>query len=234
MPSLPQPKYTDVSTVVSILPYPLLETKPGLIPERWKLGAAEPGDFRLMPVQRCIHHVYIDDTRPRLTVPDPSDVVAQSIVIDHKTAMYGYVHGEAEPGIGWVQGEYVDDKNGKAAFLSQHSDLLDALQEMQKAWFKNLVRLADDDWARYKQHKFITDLERTAATMLGLTNREWLIDVKVEEALSVCKFCFARVHPAACICMSCKGVLDVERYKKEFLGVGEVEAVVRGATQSNL
>jgi len=219
------PSYVDVSTVVTMLPYPLLEIKPGLIPERWKIPAAPDGGYLLFPVQRCFHPVYIDENRPRLIVPDPSDVVANSIVEDHKCAMLGYVHLEAEPGLAWVNGEYRDDESGHRAFESMHNDLLKELREMQSKWFRNLVAIADDDWARYRQHKFVTSLQRTAAMSLSLVNREWLLDHRIEEALSKCKFCFTQVHPQACICYSCHGILDMERYKIEFLGAGNVETV---------
>lgn len=221
-------KYVDVSTVISMLPYPILETKPGLIPERWTLGAAAKGDFRLLTVGRCFHPVYIDENRPRLIVPDPSDIVAQSLVQDHKTAMFGYVHQEAEPGIAWVTGEYEDTPDGKKAIKALYPDLLESMYALQQEWFKNLVRLADDNWAKYKQHKFITDLERIAAEHLELTSREWLIDARIEDAMSKCKFCFAQVHPLACLCPSCKGILDMDRYKREFLGAGDIEVVRKG------
>jgi hypothetical protein len=165
-----------------------------------------------------------------LIVPDPSDIVATSIVNDHKTAMIGYIGGEAEPGLAWVPGEFTNDEDGKKAFTYSFPELIPELQEMQQRWFKNLVRLADDNWAKYRQHKFITDLERTAAASLSLTSREWLLDARVEEAMSKCKFCFTQVHPMACICPSCTGILDVERYKREFLGTGNIEVVRKDAT----
>lgn len=219
------PRSNDISTVVSILPYPLWEKKPGLVPGDFRIPYTPNGDFTLFNVERCQHSVYLDENRPRLVVPDPSDLVARSIVEDHKVAMICYEHGAAEPGLGWVWGEYLNDLNGKRAFAATHSDLLKSLVELQTEWYKRLLLMADDDWARYRQHKFITNLQRTAATVLGQTDREWMLQHKIDEALSKCKFCFAQVHPQACICPSCHGIIDEARYKREFLNAGTIEKV---------
>ena len=215
----------DISTVISILPYPLHEQKPGLVPGIFVIPYTEPGEFTLFNVERCQHSVYLDENRPRLIVPDPSDLVARSIVEDHKIAMICYEGGVAEPGLGWVWGEYLNDSDGKKAFTLAHAPLLQRMGELQIEWYKRLLAMADDDWARYKQHKFVTGLQRTAAMVLGQTNREWLLDHKIEEALSKCKMCFASVHPEACICPVCHGILDLERYKKEYLNAGMIEKV---------
>lgn len=215
----------DVSTVVSILPVPINEKKPGLNPGQFDMRPANDKDFQLLVIERCHHPVYIDETRPRLIVPDPSDIVAESIVTDYKVAMVGFQAGECEPGLGWVPGEYNNDENGKKAFAIEHSELLEDLHRLQLGWFRRLLEIADDDWSRYKQHKFITPLQRIAAEALGQTNREWLLSHRIEEAMSKCKFCFTQVHPLAIICHSCRGVLDPKRFKEEFMGMGTIEKV---------
>ena len=224
MPSSPV-RSNNISTVVSILPYPLWEKKPGLVPGDFRIPYTAPGDFTLFNVERCQHSVYLDENRPRLIVPDPSDLVARSIVEDHKVAMVCYEGGIAEPGLAWVWGEYLNDEDGKAAFAYAHRDVLEIMGVKQVEWYKRLLLMADDDWARYKRHKFITGLQRTAAEVLGQTNREWMMEHKIEEALSKCKFCFAQVHPMACICPSCHGIIDEARYRKEYLNAGMIEKV---------
>lgn len=218
------PRSNDISTVVSILPYPLWEKKPGLVPGEFRIPAAKPGEFVLFNVERCQHAVYLDDTRPRLIVPDPSDLVARSIVFDHKTAMICYEAGIAEPGLAWVWGEFTNDKEGKKSFILAHQAVLEQVNELQMNWYHRLLLMADDDWARYKQHKMITNLQRTAAQVLG-QDREWLLEQKIAEALSKCKFCFSMVHPEACICPTCHGIVDEARYRKEYLNQGMIEKV---------
>jgi hypothetical protein len=217
----------DISTVISMLPYPLHEQKPGLVPGVFKIPYTAPGDFTLFSVERCQHSVYLDENRPRLIVPDPSDIVARSIVEDHKVAMICYEGGIAEPGLAWVWGEYLNDDDGKRSLAYAHASLLKSMISLQNEWYKRLLQMADDDWARYRQHKFVTELQRTAATVLGQVNREWMIAHKIEEALSKCKFCFTQIHPNACICPSCHGIVDEARYKQEFLNSGMIEKVNR-------
>jgi len=213
----------DVCTVVSILPYPLIEEKPGLVPSTFKIPYTSPGDFTLFNVERCTHAVYLDSDRPRLIVTDPSDLVAKSIAYDHKVAMICFEASVAEPGITWVWGEYLNTKAGKAEFLESHQELLTELIALQTEWYVRLLRMADDDWATYRKHKFITGLQRTAAQVLGQVDREWMLEQRIEESLSKCKFCFSAVHPVACICPSCHGILDQDRYKREYLGASTIE-----------
>ncbi len=190
----------------------------------------------LFNVERCQHTVYLDENRPRLVVPDPSDMVARSIVEDHKCAMVCYEHQIAEPGLGWVWGEFLDTPEGKRNFAATNSALLKEMTARQIEWYKRLLQMADDDWAQYRRHKFITNLQRTAAEVLGQTDREWMIESRIEESMSKCKLCFSTVHPEACICPTCHGILNVERYNAEYLGAGQIEKVapktVRAANTS--
>lgn len=195
------------------------------MPSTFRIPYTAPGDFTLLNIERCTHSVYLDDSRPRLIVPDPSDLVARSIVEDHQKAMVCYEHEIAEPGLAWVWGEYLNTPDGKKTFAAVHADVLRMITARQLEWYKRLLQMADDDWSMYRRHKFITGLQRTAAAVLGQTDRPWMLEVKIEEALSKCKLCFSQVHPDACICPTCHGILDMDRYRAEYLGAGLVEKV---------
>lgn len=210
----------DVATVISILPYPIDERKPGLVPGLFNMPPAEKGDMQLLIVERCMHAVYLDETRPRLIVPDPSDMVAESIVLDHKRSIMGYVPNVAEPGIEWVAGEFQNNVDGKRQLVGQHAALVKDMINKQNKWFETLVQFADDDWSKYKQHKFITKLQRDAAMTLGL-DREWLLQKEVEASLSKCRFCFSMVHPDAIVCATCHGVLNQKVYAEQFIRAGQ-------------
>lgn len=212
-------KRRDVATVISILPYPLDERKPGLVPGQFNMPAAKKNDMELLVIERCIHAVYLDETRPRLIVPDPSDVVAESIVLDHKRSIHGYIPGIAEPGIEWIDGEFPNDIDGKKAIAGMHASLLKSMIERQRKWFEYLVQFADDDWAKFKMHKFITKLQRDACMELGL-DREWITATEIEMAASKCRFCFSMVHPDAIVCAACNGVLDIKKYEANFIKAG--------------
>lgn len=224
----------DVSTVVSILPLDICERKPGLIPGEFRLPAVKrAGDLELLVVERCIHAVYLDEARPRLIVPDPSDSVAASIVNDFKGAMHGhgYVPDLAEPGIDWVPGEYPNTPEGKQLFVSVNNALLKDMTEKQNRWFEALVNFADDDWMRYHRHSFITKIQRHAALSLGLTSKEWLTEQAVQEAASKCRWCFTMIHPEAVVCGSCGGVQDERRYA-EFIRLKSMGDVLVKTLQS--
>lgn len=220
-------KARDVSTVVSIIPIRIKEEKPGLVPGVFKLPAVEPGDFFLLPVERCMHPVYLDEARPILVVPDPSDGVAESIVNDYKSSMFGFIPGVAEPGISWVSGEFPNIPEGKQMFRGMHRALLQDLEEKQNKWFEALVEAANDDWGRFHQHRFITELQKKAAIALGLTNVEWLLQQQVEESMSRCKICFQMVDPRAIVCHHCHGVLDAERYRIEYVSPDSLKPMTR-------
>lgn len=221
----------DYSTVVSILPVDLVERKPGLYPSEFRVPKADVGDFTLTLVSRCHHKVYLDDTRPVLIVPDPSDMIANSICLDWKSGAGGYnPHDGIEPGLDWVDGNYVlnekdeVDPKLKGAFRAMFGALLREMEEKQNRWFTWLVAEADDMWGKYHAHKFITPIMKSAANRLGVTARDWQIEQEVRDFLRLvkCRFCFADVHPEAVICASCQGVLNMNRYQKEFVNARAV------------
>jgi len=212
MSTASRPRVRDVSTVVSILPFSINESKPGLIPGEFKMDKVKAGDFQLLVIERCQHAVYLDESRPRLIVPDPSDTVAASIVNDFKYSNHGFVSGVAEPGLSWVYGEFPNTPEGKALFKAQHAAVLLEMERLQMKWFETLVFAADDDWAKYRRHSLITPTQRYAAMSMGLTSKEWLIEQEIKEAQSRCKFCFTMVDPRAVVCAGCHGDLTKEKY----------------------
>lgn len=208
--------YTDVSTVISLLPIPLVEVKPGLIPAQYIIKAVQNPmkDIEVLNIFRARFPVYVDEHRPAIVVPEPSDRVAASICRDYKITVSHYEVDKAEPGLFWVSGQYsirelmnnIDPKISKA---------IEMARTYQTEWFKRLVISADDAWGKYKMRRMISDIERLAAVALGL-EKEWNIDTMVERALTVCKFCRSQVNQEAIVCPQCHGILDIERAKREF------------------
>ena len=203
----------DISTVVSILPIDITETKPGLIPGEFKFHAVEPGDIFLLPIPRCHHPVYLDDSRPSLLVPDPSDEVAASIANDYKQASLLYTQGKSEPGLDWVVGGFTNSVLDKEEFKDKHSHILKRMEKLQTNWFEAMVKDADDVWAQERRHIFISDLSRLAAVRLGLNEKEWLIREQIEQAQTRCKFCYEIIHQKARICSSCHADLTMDTYR---------------------
>lgn len=199
----------DVSTVISILPVEIDDSKPGLIPTQYRIKSVKDpmNDFAILHVFRARFPVYLDENRPALVVPAPSDTVAESICRDYKSSMSYVEPGVSEPGIFWERGFFDED----AVEMKLDKELNHA-RKMQLEWFRRLVEVADDDWNRYHIRRMITTLQRHAAKVLKI-EKEWAGMVSNEPSMKFtnCKFCRAEIHPDAIICRYCTGVLDVKK-----------------------
>jgi len=208
-------------TVVSILPFPITETKPGLIVGYYAMPAAKKDDFEILVVYPTHFPLYVDQTRGSVPIPVPSDQLAQSVVDDFINSQMGIKRDAEEPaypGLFFVLG-----KRDKEYIKKEHADALLEARTAQKNWFLRLVHLADDDWQRYRQHKTISDLQRFAARDLGL-DRPWLLlvaDKPQAPGVKTCPACQMSVHEMAAICPSCRCVLNEKLYKSfQFASVG--------------
>lgn len=207
----------DISTVISILPIGISEKKPGLVPGEYSIPPVNDPmkDINVLIVSRARFPVYIDENRPSLIVPEPSDRVCDSICRDFSIGLMGYEPGKAEPGLTWISGNH-----GPVEIESKMPDQMKLLRARQMEWFKNLVTIADDDWSKLHMRRAISGLQRVACRCLNL-DREWNIDIEIEKQLDIdmtpCKFCRAPIHHEAIVCMHCQGILNIARYKKEFV-----------------
>lgn len=213
----------DVCTVISIMPIQLSEDKP-LNPSHYAIPACRDVEHgaETLVVKRGSFRVYIDESRPALIIPEPADIIAGAICRDFKIASPSYIPGQAEPGLFWVRGGYdsfeaLGDRNLNEEFVKA--------RQMQENWFKALVSTADDDWSKHTMRRMISDLQRLACKSLGL-DRAWDMDLEVTKTVRManCKFCRADVHPEALICLHCRGILDMARYKKEYISAETVKA----------
>ena len=227
----------DVSTIISILPvgipnYP--EKKPGLIPGEYTIPLVkDPNkEVAVLHVARAAFPVYIDENRPSLIVPEPSDRVCASIVRDYVTTLAGYEPGIAEPGLAWVRGPVKVVEIEKQMVTE-----LQTMRELQAAWFKNLVAQADDDWGRYHMRRMISNLQKIAARHLNL-DRDWNIDIEIERQSDIdmtpCKFCRSAVHHEAIVCPHCQGILNMKRYQTEFVSAGSMHATAKSSPGEQL
>lgn len=195
---------TDKSTVISLFPLPITEEKPGIFPGRFTIAASN-GEPALLVVGQSIHYVDVGEDRPQLTVTTPSFEVARSIVEDFVAAQLA-VTDEIRPGVAWVRGVVTP-----LELKTKHKDLVVKLKEQHKAWYLELVKLADDDWQRYHKHTVISELQRTAAQSLGYSNREWLI-IPAQLQSSTCPACGTSIVPTVVVCPSCRCIIDKTKY----------------------
>lgn len=199
---------SDSCTVISLVPFPINEPKPGLYPGNFSIPPAKEGDFEFIVVGRSVHYVYLDEDRGSVQVPTPSNEVARSICEDYISSLFGVEKNRAEPGIFYVDGEYRDKKT----ILAVAKNEIEQAKVKQKQWFIHLVEIADDEWGKYHAHKSISDLQRFAARSLGL-EREWNVDAKAEST-GFCPACKMTVQVGAMICGNCRTIIDKLAYEK--------------------
>lgn len=200
------------ATVISLVPFAIEETKPGMTPSRFYIDPAPRDGFTCLKVTKCSHGVYLDEFRPVLVVPTAPEEVAQALCYDYKKGQLGIELTVAEPGLFWVPGDYAGAEHHKALEAQYAAELREA-RALQVNWFKRLVELADDMWSKFHRRSMISEMQRIAASILKL-EREWLIDVEIAASLSECPVCYEKVHPRAIVCRSCNAILNEAEYAK--------------------
>lgn len=196
----------DISTVISILPFsPPVETKPGLVPGHFRIPAGTLEKPGVLIVPTCYYGIYQLDWKS-IRVPEPSTIVANSIVRDYIAALPCISYGDNEepvalPGLCWKEGQF----NERAVAHEFAEDLMQ-LAGYQRQWFKNLVDMADDDFAKFPMKRAISKLQKDAARALSL-NRPWLSEIVMKN----CPGCAQPVAEAAAICPHCRTIINEER-----------------------
>ena len=202
------------STVVSTLPILINETKPGLVPNNFIIEPAKKGEFSKLVVGVSYHFILNNDPKlPPHAIPEESHIIANAIVNDLKSSFMG-TRGTPQadgaipmPGVFWVNGEPSDEE-----IKLKHKALLDSAFKNTKAWFQQLVKIADDDWNRFRQRGMITDLQRTACTYLGL-EKDWDIGTLLLQSAS-CWACKSSINPDAIVCPNCKAIINNKEWEK--------------------
>lgn len=175
------------------------ERKPGLINDTYIIPGAPKNDFILYPVNDSYFYVYIDRDRGSLRVPAIASDIAKSIVNDYSNSQLA-AGPEAKPGIFWLEGIVT-----KEQVLKLHKDKLDEALAFQKNWFIELVKMADNDFMRFRTHNAVGKLQRIAAEYLNL-QRDWIMaPAEIDRACPACK----QQYPfGAAVCPNCKCILD--------------------------
>lgn len=190
-------------TIVSVCPFQIKEFKPQVIPEDYVIPPAPENGISVLHVNKSMRIDYrLHPAGHGITekVPIPDDEMCASIINDFLIAQVIAGTEEAAPGLFYVEGEYSPDEIAK-----KFPDELAAARQRHSNWCLALVKLADDDWQKYRMHLFISDLQYKAADYLGL-DREWR--VKGDEIQQIkCPACMVYVNAKALICANCKFVL---------------------------
>jgi hypothetical protein len=210
---------TTYATLASLLPYDLIESKPGLNPNEYTIKAAPPQGLSLTIIPNNVFYLVNPDPLSEakeirhIKVPVSAVEVAQAIINDYVNALLGAVPPDAVPGLFVVQGDWQDKKE----FISKHISEMTTYRTAQNAWFKNLVDIADDVWQKSKSPLGISDLERSACRELGFA-RDWLNPLPNEQ-IEKCPVCKNAINLGALKCAVCGHILDKKAYDMVMAGV---------------
>jgi hypothetical protein len=208
----------DVSTIVSLMPYPIHEHKPGMNPAYYDIPAAPKDGLSVLHIgyskekksfHQVHHFIFIDSDRGSITVPDKTIEVANAIILDYVTAQIEQ-DVNARPGMFAVEGLH-EAEDIEKKFPKE----LAAAKQRQINWFKRLVASANDEWAHSRKHKNISNLQRDAARYLNV-DVEWT----QQDQMMRCPACQASVNSSAILCGSCGFILKPEQYKPELFAGG--------------
>ncbi len=202
----------DKSTVVSILPKVINERKPTIFPGVFELRAGTFENPSILVVGSSSWWREVDENQPLLEIPVSSIQVADSIVKDYCNGLLGCNMNDKMPGLFYLPGEFTVEKIKK-----EHFPLLQAAHNRQKAWFSELVRVADILWSRSNGNPLsISDDARIACKELNISNKPWLGDAQTMELIR-CVACGSLRNPNFPVCQSCHAVVD--KKKAEELGL---------------
>lgn len=204
----------DITTVVSCMPFPVHKTIPHVNPgfhhipevkDVWK-------ECEIYHVGPAVCHWYSGNEQgPNgdgwIQRTMLSQEIAEAIVRDEIVSCINVVMGFAQPAITFFIGQV-----SKQEVVLKYHEKLDAIRELQKNWFKELVNQADIDFAKIGSPGVVSDLQRKAAKALNL-RREWDIDMQIANAMQ-CPACNAVVSPSAVVCTHCRYILDEKLWSK--------------------
>ena len=206
------PNPMDKCTIVSIIPKEIREIKPTVQPGVFYLAPGSYENPSILVVGPSSWWREIDEHQPLLEISNSSIQIADSIVRDYCSGLLGCNMNDKMPGLFYVQGEKT-----VADIKKDYKGLLDEALKKQKAWYGELVMIADSLWARTNgDAKAITDDARTAALDLNISNKEWIKDFHVKELIR-CVACGSLKNPEFPICPNCKAITDTK--KAESLGI---------------
>jgi hypothetical protein len=193
----------DFSTIVSIVPVEIREFKPGLYPGQFNIDACDdPRVPVLYRVAGSKQMISVAGHREPIAMDTPSKTIARAIVTDYIGA-HLFATGDASPGLAFVTGD-----RSREEILKDFPSLLPTLVRQQRLWFTALIKMADNDWNRYHNHKAISELSKIACRAIGL-ERDWLIDNLTPEMQFKCKACRQMLEVGQLVCHHCRAIQDV-------------------------
>ena len=215
------------ATIISICPAEIKQTLPHTTPPFVTIPPGEI-DKPILAVfndaeERKFVGGEIDKKNPWVSYPVLAFDFAKAIASSYKGSAT-YVNPNAYPAVFAVpvKPDFVTPERNDyvivpfsdlvAKFVSSFADELKQAKEIQYNWFKKLVQVADQSFAKNSNYAEISTLQRYASRVLN-QERPWNKEIKPED-FKKCPYCASFVEPAAVICIQCHNVVDPEGFKK--------------------
>lgn len=197
----------DKSTIFSIVPFVVFQYMPGLYPGRFEIQAclddSKPNRFLIGASE---HMMYIPDRKIPARIVTPSFVIAEAVVRDFLDGQL-WTAPDAHPGIVFLQGEVSSEK-----FLINNKETYQEMRRKQKNWFMRIVKETDNDWEKFHHHRVVSDQAKFAAKVLNL-EPEWLTAEVKGFNFKKCPACGTPNNEKNAVCVSCRCILDKEKFK---------------------
>ena len=209
------------ATVISVVPFEIIENKPGIYPGTFTVPASKDEVPQVLNVGESIYFVETSEPGRSITVRCSPNEVARSIVEDYLSSNLAYSSElQAAPGVFWVMGKF-----SQTEILTKFSKEIETAKKWQLNWFRRLVEMADDDWEKTRQHRTISDMQRFACKAMGL-NRPWIIAQQETYGQTIaqyskCPACQSNVLKEAIVCSSCRCILNIDKYKSMKFAIAE-------------
>lgn len=198
----------DKTTIVSIYPSEIIETKVTISPGRFVIPAGSYEAPAIVVVGPSSWWREIDEDQPLLEIPVSSIQIADSIIKDWCNGILGCNMADAMPGLFYVPGTH-DLKDIRTNFKHE----LDNALARQRNWYSTLIKLADALWARSNGNPLaISDSMRVAAKEMNLT-KDWMKDFKMVD-MARCKACGQLLNPLYPVCPTCHAINDPVKAKE--------------------
>jgi|SRR5688572_23961035 len=201
----------DKSTVVSIFPKPIHETKWTLMPGEFFIA---PGSYEkpaILIVEPSSWWRDFDAEQPLLEIPVGSFQIAHSIVNDYCNSIFMSDMGDNMPGLFCIPGCKYNKENKASPELTlqwvklEYKSWLDKANINQKNWYQSLVKAADHYWSKTGGSPLsISDDMRLAANELGL-DRPWIKEMQAVTSVK-CFGCGLLKNPQYPICPHCRTI----------------------------
>ena len=198
----------DKTTLVSIYPSEIIETKPTIQPGVFHIPAGSYEKPAIVVLGPSSWWREIDLDQPLLEIPVSSIQVADSVIKDYCNGILGCDMAGAMPGLFYIPGEHdLED------IRKNYKKDLDAALTRQRNWYSALIKLADSLWARSSGNPLaISDTMRLAAKEMNQT-KDWMKDFRMVDTVR-CKACGGLLNPLYPVCPTCKAINDPAKAKE--------------------